>query len=101
MVKLIVVYPRPADPAAFDAHYFTHHASLTRKLPGLERAEFCKLKAGPENSNPHYVLAEMHFKDKDALKAAMKSPEMAACVQDVEQNLKTAISVYISEEVQN
>jgi uncharacterized protein (TIGR02118 family) len=99
MVKLIVLYPKQADPAAFDAHYFTHHAGLMKQLPGLDRMEAAKLGTGPETSNPHYLIAEMYFRDRDAMKAALKSPQMAACVKDLEENLKTPISVYLSDEI--
>ena len=101
MVKLIVIYPKPADPAAFDAHYFTRHASLARRLPGIARFEACKLNTGPETTHPHYLIAEMCFQDRGAMKAALKSPEMAACAKDLEENLRVAISVYLSDEIKD
>jgi uncharacterized protein (TIGR02118 family) len=100
MVKLIVLFPKPADPAAFDAHYFTAHAALVKKLPALERFETTRLGTGPDTINPHYIIAEMYFQDRNAMKAALKSPEMGACAKDVEENLKTPMSVYLSDEIQ-
>jgi len=100
MVKLIVMFPRPAEPMAFDEHYFSRHAPLVRRLPGLEKLEVCRLKTGPETNQPHYLIAEMYFRDKDAMKAALKSPEMAACAKDVEEALRAPMAVYLSDDIQ-
>jgi len=39
MAKLIVLYKKPADTAAFDAYYKATHAPLAKKIPGLRGYE--------------------------------------------------------------
>jgi uncharacterized protein (TIGR02118 family) len=35
MATLVVLYNKPADTAAFDAHYFGKHVPLAKTIPGL------------------------------------------------------------------
>ena len=37
MVRFLVLYNTPQDPAAFERHYRDVHIPLTKKLPGLRR----------------------------------------------------------------
>ena len=37
MGKMLVIYEKPADPTAFDKHYFNVHVPLAKRLPGLRR----------------------------------------------------------------
>jgi uncharacterized protein (TIGR02118 family) len=45
MIKLVVAYGPPEDPAAFDEHYASTHAPLAQKIPGLRRFEAGKFWA--------------------------------------------------------
>jgi uncharacterized protein (TIGR02118 family) len=77
MSKLIALYKTPADSEAFDQQYFKVHLPLIEKVPGLlgtRLTRFTRTLMG----DGYYLMAEMSFSDRDALKAAMKSPEMAA-----------------------
>ncbi len=81
-MKLIALYRRPADPAAFDEAYFGTHAPLIRQVPGLQRmtvTRFTRTVMGDDL----YMMAEMVFADAEALKAAMRSPEMAAAGENL------------------
>ncbi len=50
MVKLVVAYGAPDDPAAFDEHYSTTHAPLAEKIPNLLRFETGKVLGTPEGT---------------------------------------------------
>ena len=39
MAFLLALYKKPADAAAFDAHYFSRHIPLAKKIPGLSTYE--------------------------------------------------------------
>lgn len=39
MAKLIALYRKPADSAAFDRHYFSVHVPLAKTIPGLRGYE--------------------------------------------------------------
>ena len=84
MVKLVVCYGTPDDPAAFDEHYSSTHAPLAEKIPTLRRFEAGKVLGTPDGSPaPYYLLAELWFDDAEALQAAMSSPEGQAAGNDV------------------
>jgi len=81
--RLTIQYDAPADPEAFDRYYFEKHVPLCRPLPGLVGLSFCKPRPLGGDSAP-YLVAQLDFDDGDALKAALRSPEMAAVAADGE-----------------
>ena len=84
MIKLTVTYETPPDPAAFDAHYLGTHMPLCDKLPGIKRAEVTRFTAGLDGSPPeHYLRTDLVFDTKEAMMAALGSPEGQAVVADV------------------
>ena len=94
MVRLVALYKRPADPAAFDKHYFEGHKPLAEKIPGL-----VELKVGKVfGKSPWYLWAELSFKDKDAFKAAMSSPENAAAGKNLESFAKDLVEFVMVDE---
>jgi uncharacterized protein (TIGR02118 family) len=84
MVKLVVSYGAPDDPAAFDAHYASTHVPLVQKIPNLRRFEAGKVLGTPDGSPaPFYYLAELWFDSAQELEAAMGSAEGQAAGADV------------------
>lgn len=83
MHRLTIQYDAPADPEAFDQQYFEQHVPLCEPLPGLVAMSFSKPRALGPGTAP-YLVAELDFADGDALKAALRSPEMAVVGQDAE-----------------
>lgn len=83
MVKLIVLYGQPTDPAAFDAHYSNTHTALAAKMPGVRRFEMAKCAAIDGGAAPYYAQAELWFDDAAALQACLASPEGQAAAGDV------------------
>jgi len=84
MVKLVVAYGHPDDPAGFDEHYVSTHIPLVEKIPNLRRFESGKVIGTPDGSAPpFYYLAELSFDDVEQLQAAMGSPEGEAAGADV------------------
>ncbi|HTY98436.1 MAG TPA: EthD family reductase [Rhodocyclaceae bacterium] len=101
MVKILVLYPPQPDMDAFESHFFSRHAPLAKQLPGLVKMECARAKTGPEAPNPFAFVAELYFENRDALKAALKSPQMAACVADVQANIPSGNTVYLSEDIRS
>ncbi len=83
MVKLIALYKKPNDTAAFDKYYFETHSPLAAKMPGLRKMEVAKCYGAPGGEPRFYLQAEMWFDNKDALNAALGSPEGKAAGKDV------------------
>lgn len=77
LAKLVVLYNVPeAEQARFEQQYFETHVPLAKKMPGLRSIEVFKnprnVMKGPV---PFYMMATLAFDNKDALKAALGSPE--------------------------
>jgi uncharacterized protein (TIGR02118 family) len=84
MVKLVVCYGQPEDPAAFDRYYVDTHVPLVQKIPNLRRFEAGKVLGTPDGSPaPYYHLAELSFDSAEELQAAMGSAEGQAAGADV------------------
>ena len=82
MVRFLVVYETPTDPAAFDEHYRQVHIPLAKKLPGLRRYTVSRDVAA-RRGEPFYLVAELDWDDMDALRAAFASPEGQATARDI------------------
>ena len=96
-MKLTALYKQPADPQAFDQDYFNTHLPLLNKVPGLQRTvltRFTRTLMGEEM----YMMAEMYFTDSSALKAAMKSPEMAAAGENLNTFAAGLVTLLFGEE---
>ena len=83
MHRLTIQYGAPADAAQFDAHYRDVHVPLALAVPGLRRFTLSHPRPLGGDAGLHMV-AEMWFDDADALKAALKSPEMAKTAADAQ-----------------
>jgi uncharacterized protein (TIGR02118 family) len=96
--KMIAMYRRPDDEAAFNARYFPAHVHLVKKFPGLRRVEVSR---GLGKDAPYWLMAEMVFENRDALMAAMGSPEVAAAVADVQEFAGDILTVMLADEVES
>jgi uncharacterized protein (TIGR02118 family) len=82
MIKYVALYRKPADAETFDRRYFDEHLPLIAKTPGLVRTEVAKVARvfvpGFLGDAEPYLIAELYFESKDAMKAAFGSPEWKA-----------------------
>jgi uncharacterized protein (TIGR02118 family) len=82
MIKYVALYKQPADPEAFEKAYFESHKPLIDKVPGLVRQEIGKVTRifvpGFLGDTEPYLMAELYFESKDAMKTAFASPEWQA-----------------------
>ncbi len=83
MYKLIALFTKPDNVEEFDKHYDEVHAPLMKKVPGLERLLVSRNLRAFGGEAPYYLIAEMHFADKETFKAAMASEENKAAGKDV------------------
>ncbi len=99
MVKLIALYKKPADPAAFDKAYFETHIPLVKKIPSLRRVELSRVTGAPRGEPEFYLMCEMYFDDKAALDAAMASPENAEAGKNLMSFARGLVTFVYAEEV--
>ena len=84
MAKLVVLYKKAQNAAAFDSHYNSTHAPLAKKIPGLKSYE---ISAGavstPQGDSPYQLVAILIFDSLDALEKGLSSPEGQAAAGDL------------------
>jgi uncharacterized protein (TIGR02118 family) len=92
MVRFLVLFNTPEDPAAFERHYREVHIPLAKQLPGLRRYTIGRHAKPIRGGEPYYWIAELEWDDMDALQKAFQSPEGQATAQDV-PNLASSAGV--------
>jgi uncharacterized protein (TIGR02118 family) len=97
MSKLVAIYQQPPDPEAFDEAYFKTHLPLIAKVPGLQRTKITRFSRTIMGESI-YLMAEMYFSDREALKAGMKSTEMAAAGENLNTFAKGLVTMAFGEE---
>ena len=84
MARILVLYNKPADPAAFNRYYFETHVPIARKLPGLlsyvVSSGSVDVIAGGQ---PPHLIAELEFDSVADLQNAMASAEGQATAADL------------------
>jgi uncharacterized protein (TIGR02118 family) len=101
MFKVIAVYKVPQDDAAkaqFETHYQEIHTPICLKIPGIKELRTNKIFGGPAGASNLLMIAEMVFENKDAWKAAMKTPEMMESGKDAMKFAGDLVSVHFAEE---
>lgn len=98
MIKMTVLYDRPADPDAFRAHYLGTHTPLVRALPGLDHFEVAFASPTADGSPASFhLVAELYFPDVATLGSAMGSPEGAALAADAPNVAGTRSTMVLSD----
>ncbi|HEY4830455.1 MAG TPA: EthD family reductase [Solirubrobacteraceae bacterium] len=98
MVKLVVCYGTPEDPADFDRHYIETHVPLVHPIPGLKRFEHGKVLGTPDGAPaPYYYMAELWFDSPADLQAGMGSSEGEAAGADVATFATGGVTLMIAE----
>ena len=81
--KILVLYPQPENPAAFDKYYFSTHVPLARKIPHLRGMRFNAGAPTALMGTAPFLIAELEFDSMSELQEAMASPEGQATAADV------------------
>jgi len=75
--------PRPGEEEAFERHYWEVHVPLAAAIPGTVSLTLTRTDEGLEGSPPsYYRVAETVFESKEALEAAMRTPQWTALRAD-------------------
>jgi uncharacterized protein (TIGR02118 family) len=84
MVRLLVLYGHPKDPAAFDKYYQETHIPIAKKLKGLKKWTVGKVMGTPGGEPPpYYYIADLYMESREAFEEMLASPEGKAAVADV------------------
>jgi uncharacterized protein (TIGR02118 family) len=75
--------PRPGEEEAFERHYWDVHVPLAAAVPGTVSLTLIRTDEGLEGAAPsYYRVAETVFESREALAAAMRTPQWAALRAD-------------------
>lgn len=75
--------PRPEDEEAFERHYWSVHVPLAAAIPGTVSLTLTRTEEGLEGAPPsYYRVAETVFESREALAAAMRTPQWEALRAD-------------------
>lgn len=96
-MKLVALYKQPQDPETFDDAYFNTHLPLIQKVPELQKTVITRFNRTVMGDG-YYMMAEMFFPDADALKAAMRSPEMATAGENLNSFAAGLVTLMFGEE---
>ncbi len=84
MALVVALYKKPADPAAFDAYYYSTHLPVAKTLPGLRGYQVSAGPIGtPAGEAPLHLVALLRFDSMAAIQTALTSPEGAATAADL------------------
>ena len=96
MAKLIALYKKPADIAAFNSYYFSTHVPIAKKVPGLQRYE---VSAGPvatpQGESPFHLAAILSFDSMSALQQALGSSEGVAAAADLANFAQAGVDLLV------
>jgi uncharacterized protein (TIGR02118 family) len=97
MTRVLAIYNPPADPAAFDAHYFGTHVPIARRIPGLRGMRFSKSSPMAIAGAAPYLVAELDFDSMAEFNAGFASPEGQATAGDLANFAQAGVNVVVYE----
>lgn len=85
MVKLMILYGHPADPAAFEDYYARHHIPYAVKhMPGVRGAQNMRVISTSEGAPaPYYRVSQMSYDSADDLRAGIGSEDGQSTIADL------------------
>ena len=84
MIRLLILYGHPKDPAAFLKYYNEVHLPIASRMKGLKKWTIGQAVGTPDNGpTPCFYIAELFADSRAALEAVLESPEGRAAVADV------------------
>jgi uncharacterized protein (TIGR02118 family) len=100
MIRLLVLYGHPQDPAAFDRYYQEAHIPIARRMKGLKKWTIGKVTGTPGGEPPpYYYVADLYMESREEFEALLASPEGQAAVADV-PNYATGGVTFVYTEVE-
>lgn len=101
MIRLLVLYGHPEDPAAFDKYYDEAHIPIAKKMKGLRKWSVGKVVGTPDGSPPqYYYVADLYMESREEFERMLASPEGQAAVADV-PNYATGGVTFVYTEVED
>ena len=97
MVRFLVLYDTPEDPAAFDKHYNEIHIPLAKQLPGLLSYTVSRNIAPVRGGKQYYMIAELDWESMADMQAAFGSAIGQQTAADVPTFAPTGVASVVYE----
>ncbi len=98
MIRLLVLYGHPEDPAAFDKYYHEVHIPIAKKMKGLKKWTIGKVEGTPDGKpSDYYYIADLYADSRKEMEAILASPEGQAAVVDVPKFASGGVTFLYSE----
>jgi uncharacterized protein (TIGR02118 family) len=101
MYKLILLFHAPADS---QDQWSSEFVPLADKLPGLRRVVVSHVEGGLAGPVDIQLIHELYFDSKDALLAAMQSPQGVAagqCLVQITKNAPKTVTMLFAEHMED
>ncbi len=98
MVRLIVLYSQPEDPAAFDAHYRDVHAPIVRRYPNLVSMRLTRADGVGGRPAAFYLMAEMSFVSRADLDEALASEPGRESGRDLRMFAQAGVTLFVADD---
>ena len=96
MPRLVVLYNRPDDTDAFDAHYRDVHTPIVSRYPNLRSTRLSKVAGVGGREPAYYLMAEMAFDSAAELDEALASEPGAASAKDLRNFAGAGVTMFIA-----
>ena len=94
MAKLVALYKKPQDTAAFDRHYSSVHLPLARKIPTMLSYEISTgAIACGSGESPYHLVAMLEFESMAAIQHALATPEGQATAADLDNFAQAGVEM--------
>jgi uncharacterized protein (TIGR02118 family) len=100
MVRLLVLYGQPKDPAAFDKHYQEVHIPIARQMKGLKKWTVGKVTGTADGKpSPYYYIADLYMESRADFEQLLASPEGRSAIADI-PNYATGGATFLYTEIE-
>ena len=96
MPRLVVLYQKPDDTDAFDAHYRDVHMPIVSRYPNLRDVRLSKLAGVGGRDSAYYLMAEMTFDTAADLDDAIMSEAGAESAKDLRSFAGAGVTMFIA-----
>ena len=96
MAKLLALYKKPGDAAAFNSYYFSTHVPIATQISGLRRYEVSTgAVATPQGESIYHLAAMLSFDSMSAIEAALNSPQSQAAAADLANFAQAGVELLV------
>jgi uncharacterized protein (TIGR02118 family) len=83
MIKLLILFRKPAEIEEFEAHFGGVHVPLIAAMPHVKRTTVARAIGAPRGEPMFHLIHEVYFDDMNACNMALNSEQGRAAGNDL------------------